>query len=215
MTRELGASATKIIQSRRTDTRRLSGQIRGDLDWIVMRALEKDRNRRYASPAELAQDIQRDLDDQPRLAVYMNDAAQYRNESGDYEGALADFDRALQPYEQHFGTEHPDVLAVLRNEGLALRALERSDEGLVLFDQALEIAGRMYEPDDPRTALAHGDRGVTLMALGRYDEARAALLRAFDVFLEKSGVDRQPRRPRPTSCRHRLRAARRRVGRGA
>ena len=153
--------------------------------------------------------------DSPRLAVYMNNAAQYRSQSGDYEGALADFDRALQPYEQHFGTEHPDVLAVLRNEGLALRGLERSDEGLVLFDQALEIAGRMYEPDDPRTALAHGDRGVTLMALGRYDEARAALLRAFDVFLEKSGVDRQPRRPRPTSCRHRLRAARRRVGRGA
>ncbi len=61
----LGASASKITQSRRTDTRRLSGQVRGDLDWIVMRALEKDRNRRYASPAELAQDIQRHLDDQP------------------------------------------------------------------------------------------------------------------------------------------------------
>ena len=39
--------------------------LKGDLDWIVMKALEKDRRRRYASPGDLAADIQRHLADQP------------------------------------------------------------------------------------------------------------------------------------------------------
>ncbi len=46
----------------------LSRQLRGDLDWIVMRAMEKDRTRRYASASELAADIVRHLNDEPVLA---------------------------------------------------------------------------------------------------------------------------------------------------
>src|SRR4030095_3179824 len=38
---------TNLAQHRQTDSARLLGQIRGDLDWIVMKALEKDRVRRY------------------------------------------------------------------------------------------------------------------------------------------------------------------------
>ena len=43
----------------------LSESLRGELDWIVMKALEKDRNRRYETPASLADDLQRYLDDRP------------------------------------------------------------------------------------------------------------------------------------------------------
>ena len=39
--------------------------MRGELDWIVMKALEKDRNRRYETANGLAADIQRYLDDEP------------------------------------------------------------------------------------------------------------------------------------------------------
>jgi tetratricopeptide (TPR) repeat protein/tRNA A-37 threonylcarbamoyl transferase component Bud32 len=53
---------------RRTDPRTLSRQIKGDLDWIVMRALEKDRARRYGSPTELAEDIGRHQRSEPVLA---------------------------------------------------------------------------------------------------------------------------------------------------
>jgi tetratricopeptide (TPR) repeat protein len=42
--------------------------VRGELDWIVMKALEKDRNRRYETAASLARDLGRYLDDQPVLA---------------------------------------------------------------------------------------------------------------------------------------------------
>jgi serine/threonine protein kinase len=40
-------------------------ELRGDLDWIAMRALEKDRERRYATPSELAADLERHLADEP------------------------------------------------------------------------------------------------------------------------------------------------------
>ena len=42
-----------------------SVELRGDLDWIVMKAIDKDRTRRYASAAELAADVRRHIEDQP------------------------------------------------------------------------------------------------------------------------------------------------------
>ena len=64
----IGAASTEHAERRRTDPTGLRRQLRGDLDWIVMKALEKDRTRRYASPSELAADIRRHLDDEPVLA---------------------------------------------------------------------------------------------------------------------------------------------------
>ena len=52
-----------------TDLMSLRSLLKGDLDWIVMKAMEKDRTRRYGSPAELAADIRRYLNDQPVLAT--------------------------------------------------------------------------------------------------------------------------------------------------
>jgi tetratricopeptide (TPR) repeat protein len=57
--------ATTVAERRRTDARRLGHQMRGELDWIVMKCLEKDRNRRYETPNSLARDIERFLHDEP------------------------------------------------------------------------------------------------------------------------------------------------------
>src|SRR5262245_61760175 len=57
----LGATLTAVSASRGTDPGRLAGLIRGELDWIVMKCLEKDRNRRYDSANGLARDVQRHL----------------------------------------------------------------------------------------------------------------------------------------------------------
>jgi serine/threonine protein kinase/tetratricopeptide (TPR) repeat protein len=57
--------ASTVAERRRTDARRLSQQVRGELDWIVMKCLEKDRNRRYETPNSLARDIERYLHDEP------------------------------------------------------------------------------------------------------------------------------------------------------
>ncbi len=50
------------------DGRSLAGELRGDLDWIVMKALEKDRERRYGSVSELASDVLRHLRHEPVMA---------------------------------------------------------------------------------------------------------------------------------------------------
>ncbi len=50
---------------RQTDARTLIRHVRGDLDWIVMKALEKDRTRRYGSATELAADVTRHLTGEP------------------------------------------------------------------------------------------------------------------------------------------------------
>jgi serine/threonine protein kinase/tetratricopeptide (TPR) repeat protein len=47
------------------EPRRLRRELHGDLDWIVMKCLEKDRNRRYESASALARDIERHLHDEP------------------------------------------------------------------------------------------------------------------------------------------------------
>src|SRR5262245_52529039 len=57
--------SAEIARHRRLDVAALSRALRGDLDWIVMRALEKDRSRRYASASELTQDVRRHLGDEP------------------------------------------------------------------------------------------------------------------------------------------------------
>ncbi len=64
----LGADSNIMAKRRRTDRSTLLGQLRGDLDWITMKALEKDRTRRYASASEFAADVRRFLNDEPILA---------------------------------------------------------------------------------------------------------------------------------------------------
>ena len=59
---------TKTAADRRADPSKLVSQLRGDLDWIVMKALEKDRTRRYETANGLAMDIQRHLNNEPVTA---------------------------------------------------------------------------------------------------------------------------------------------------
>src|SRR5205823_9512947 len=56
---------TSVAAQRRTEPRQLLRTVRGELDWIVMKALEKDRNRRYDTAGAFAADVQRYLDDEP------------------------------------------------------------------------------------------------------------------------------------------------------
>jgi tetratricopeptide (TPR) repeat protein len=63
-----GKTSPEMAGRLQTDPTTLARLLRGDLDWIVMKALEKDRNRRYGSPAEIAADIERHLSDEPVIA---------------------------------------------------------------------------------------------------------------------------------------------------
>src|SRR5207244_1668933 len=61
----LGQASATVSANRKSDPRRLRQLFRGELDWIVMKALEKDRNRRYETVSALAADVQRYLCDEP------------------------------------------------------------------------------------------------------------------------------------------------------
>jgi serine/threonine protein kinase len=58
-------SLATLAARRRTDPQQLAREVRGDLDWIVMKALEKDRTRRYETANGLARDVERFLADEP------------------------------------------------------------------------------------------------------------------------------------------------------
>ncbi|MHC1767247.1 MAG: serine/threonine protein kinase [Verrucomicrobiia bacterium] len=59
---------TTTAQRRQTEAPKLIRSLRGDLDWIVMKCLEKDRTRRYETANELAMDIERHLTHEPVVA---------------------------------------------------------------------------------------------------------------------------------------------------
>ncbi len=61
----LGATRTTVSANRKADARHLDRTVRGELDWIVMKALEKDRRRRYETANDFAADVMRYLTDQP------------------------------------------------------------------------------------------------------------------------------------------------------
>jgi len=63
-----GEARTTAGKRRQTDVGKLVHQLQGDLDWIVMTCLEKDRTRRYETANGLAADVQRYLNDEPVMA---------------------------------------------------------------------------------------------------------------------------------------------------
>lgn len=65
---KLKPGAEDIFRKHRCDRSALLSELRGDLDWITMKALEKDRTARYDSPHELAEDIRRYLESEPVIA---------------------------------------------------------------------------------------------------------------------------------------------------
>ena len=64
----LGDALSDVAKHRQVEPGQLCKIIRGDLDWVVMKALEKDRTRRYETPNELAMDVERHLANEPVVA---------------------------------------------------------------------------------------------------------------------------------------------------
>jgi len=60
--------SVSLAKHRRTDTRSLGRHLQGELDWITLKAMDKDRTRRYQTAYALAEDIQRYLNQEPVLA---------------------------------------------------------------------------------------------------------------------------------------------------
>jgi hypothetical protein len=124
----LGEQLTIVARDRHCDPLRLRQILRGELDWIVMKALEKDRTRRYETANGLARDIQRYLADEPVEACPPSAGYKLRKFARKYRKALATvavFAGML-------------VVGTVISAGLAMRATAAEREAAAQRDAALE-----------------------------------------------------------------------------
>src|SRR5438046_4324944 len=73
-----GEALASISAQRHMEPAKLTKLVRGELDWIVMKTLEKDRNRRYETAKDFAIDVQRYLADEPVQACPPSSAYRLR-----------------------------------------------------------------------------------------------------------------------------------------
>jgi serine/threonine protein kinase len=83
------SSLASVAALRHTEPAKLTRLMRGELDWIVMKALEKDRNRRYETANGFVMDVQRYLADEPVLACPPSAAYRFRKFARRNKPALA------------------------------------------------------------------------------------------------------------------------------
>jgi serine/threonine protein kinase/tetratricopeptide (TPR) repeat protein len=84
-----GEALATISARRRAEPAKLAGVLRGELDWIVMKCLEKDRTRRYETANGLARDVERYLTDEPVEACPPSAGYRLRKFARKYRTALA------------------------------------------------------------------------------------------------------------------------------
>jgi tetratricopeptide (TPR) repeat protein len=82
-------SAPSVAANRQTEPAKLTRLVRGELDWVVMKALEKDRNRRYETANGFAHDIERYLNDEPVEACPPSAGYRLRKFARKYKKVLA------------------------------------------------------------------------------------------------------------------------------
>ncbi|HMF13723.1 MAG TPA: serine/threonine-protein kinase, partial [Gemmataceae bacterium] len=139
----LGQAASTVSANRQSDPRRLSQLIRGELDWIVMKALEKDRNRRYETASALAADLQRYLHDEPVQACPPSAVYRFRKfaRRNKRVAAMAGFAAALLVMAVAvLGVSYAHVQDALRDKTQALEREQRS-----LYFQRIATAAQQLE----------------------------------------------------------------------
>jgi WD40 repeat protein/serine/threonine protein kinase/tetratricopeptide (TPR) repeat protein len=149
------AELPSIAACRNVEPRRLSGLLRGELDWIVMKALEKDRNRRYETANSIAADLRRYLDDEPVTAC--PPSAWYR---------FRKFARRNRPALATMSVVAASLVALA-----ALSVLYADRQRRFALDKA-EAARKITDlAGDLKTSLAESNR---LLAMRNFDRGQAA-----------------------------------------
>jgi serine/threonine protein kinase/Flp pilus assembly protein TadD len=161
----MGQAASTVTGQRKSDPRKLSQLLRGELDWIVMKALEKDRNRRYETASAFAADVQHYLNDEPVLACPPSAWYRFRKFARRKKTALAMAACvfvALAGIAGSIGWAVRDRAARDHDQAAREEALNKEVERL------LDEAGPLIEQGKWPEALAHVDRADKLLtAAGR------------------------------------------------
>jgi eukaryotic-like serine/threonine-protein kinase len=206
-----------VAANRRTEPRRLDGIIRGELDWIVMKALEKDRQRRYETANGLAMDIRRYLSGEAVVAAPPSTAYRFkkfirRNRVmvtgvGSVAVALvAGFGTAL--WQAREASLQRDA-AVLAGQKEAQQRAE-AEQQRTRADERAVAAERAEKAERDRADQLKRVSDFQAQMLGQIDTTRAGVDLMTDVrerfvaSLEKAGVPEAERATRADSLRQEL-----------
>lgn len=209
----LGDRATTIAEAHGSAPKRLQSELRGDLDWITMKALEKDRDRRYATSSDFAADVRRYLDDEPVMAGPPSASYRLRKLVRRNRGAFAagaslvlllavlavsmtvqagrlarERDRtAVQAAKAQRTTEFlQSMLAGVTPATARGRDTTLLEE--ILANTAKRIGPELAEQPEVEAAI-RATLGTTYMSLGKFDVAEANLLRADSLQTALIGPD--------------------------
>jgi eukaryotic-like serine/threonine-protein kinase len=149
---------SKTARARRTEPDRLAKLFRGEIDWIVMKCLEKDRSRRYDTASALARDVERYLHDEPVEACPPSAVYRLRKYARRHWAAIATavcFVLLL-------------IMGTVVSTWQAVRATRAEREAVAARDTAALYRELLL--NDPKVRglpLDHPDRATALILLGR------------------------------------------------
>lgn len=149
-----------IAANRSLEGSRLHQAVRGELDWVVMKALEKDRDRRYESASELAADIQRYLNDEAVAACPPSAAYRFRKFARRNKGWVAAVAAVAMTLLLGVATATSGLLWALRERKAAEASAAAATTQAELSDQVAEFLEDMLQGVSPRLAMG---RDVTLL----------------------------------------------------
>ena len=190
----LGDTLATVAGNRGTDARRLGEAVKGELDWIVMRAIEKDRSRRYDTAAAMADDMNRFLAGDAVLASPVSGAYRLTKTLKRYKTAVAiglaivmclllgaagttwgwlRSERLRHAAEQaRAEADHQRMLAEMGTydaRATLLVSKQKYAEALPLWQKLVQTRRQTLGPYDPQTLLAVRDEVATL----QYVESQA------------------------------------------
>jgi len=146
-----------IAANRGSQPKQLGGLVKGELDWIAMKCLEKNRNRRYETANGLAHDVERYLHDEatlgpdhPHTLESMHNLAESYRALGRHADALKLNEEALALRKANLGPEHPDSLGSMNNLANSYAALGRHADALKLREETLTLVkANFLAPNTP------------------------------------------------------------------
>ena len=206
------ATLSELARRREIDPLALAKQMRGDLDSIALKALEKDRSRRYASPSDLAADIGRYLRNEAVLAVAPSAVYRARKFARRYGAALAMTAALVLVLILAAGVSIRQSIRANREAAVAQAVNDFLQHDLLAQASAATQSGPSAKPDphlEVRTALDRAaaritgkfDRqpeveaairdtiGQAYVDLGLYPEARKQFERALELYRRVLGAE--------------------------
>ena len=200
----LGARSRDAAHARSTDAARLSRQLRGDLDWIVLRAMAKDRTRRYETANGLALDVGRHLRDEPVLAGPPSAAYRMGKFAKRHRVALAfvavvvaslsyvGFESNRQRVAAQRARDESEAVTDFLSQMLGAVEPEKKGKDVTVrevLDEAAKTIGEKYEAQPLVRARLMMTMGNVYRSLGHYAEARPLLEGALAIREKELGPE--------------------------